>query len=474
MATKVVLLSCFSGITLLGGCAAVQPRSSFPEVAQGVIDATGYRVHWNSGGADDEAAASQVRTLLSKPLDADAAVQIALLNNRSLQAVYEDLGIAQAELVGAGLLHNPVFDASVRFPEGGSDSPNLDLGVAFEFLDVFFIPLRKRIAEGRLELAKANVSGAVLDLAAETKANFYALQAAEQNVEMRQQVERATAASYDLAQRLRAAGNNRPLDLANERALHEESRLALASAELAATELREQMNRLMGLWGSGTGWMTAGRLPEPTGDEVAGDGLERQAIQTSIDLRASRAELGLSLRTLGITQPLSYLSELEVGAIGERDDGEWEVGPAIALPIPIFSQGQPAVARAQAEIRQAQQRYYATAVEVRSAVREAYARVRSLRQQADHYRSVLLPLRQQIVDETQLQYNAMQIGAFQLLQAKRVQIETGGAYLALLGDYWTAKAQLQLILSGRLTQVAPSNRASTAAMPVGGSSSGGH
>ncbi|HEY0008942.1 MAG TPA: TolC family protein [Tepidisphaeraceae bacterium] len=448
------LATSLSSVVLIGGCAAVQPRQSFSEIEQSVSQRTPYRVYWNDGSDADKAVAGQIDTLLAKPFDADAAVQIALLNNRALQAVYEEIGVAQAELVGAGLLRNPIFDGSIKFAEGGGGT-NLEFGVAFEFLDVFFIGARKRLAESQLEAAKANVTAAVVGMAGDVKAAFYDLQAAQQMAELRQQVQQATAASYDLARRLREAGNNTPLDLAQERALHEEARLALAEAEAQVEASREALTRLMGLWGKRVQWTIAGRLPDLPAEEIQPHDLERRAIKNSLALSASRAEMGVAFRELGITQPLGYLSELEVGAEAERDDGEWEVGPALSLPIPLFSQGQPAVARAQAQLRAAEARYYAEAVEIRSNIRAAYAKLRSLRQRAEHYRTIVLPLRQTIVDQTQLQYNAMQLGAFQLLQAKRDQIETAGAYLSLLRDYWLARTELELGLQGRSINPSP-------------------
>ena len=60
--------------------------------------------------------AEKLQALLEGELTTNAAVQIALLNNAALQATFEELGIAQAELVQAGLLKNPVFAGHVRFP----------------------------------------------------------------------------------------------------------------------------------------------------------------------------------------------------------------------------------------------------------------------------------------------------------------------------------------------------------------------
>ena len=110
---------------------------------------------------------------------------MALLNNRELQAVYAELGVAQADLVQAGLLTNPVFDGAALFPVAGGPV-KLDLSVAVRFLDIFYLPLRKRVAAARFEEAKLQVTGAVLDFAATVRAAFYRHQANEQRLELLQ------------------------------------------------------------------------------------------------------------------------------------------------------------------------------------------------------------------------------------------------------------------------------------------------
>jgi cobalt-zinc-cadmium efflux system outer membrane protein len=57
---------------------------------------------------------------------------------------------------------------------------------------------------------------------------------------------------------------------------------------------------------------------------------------------------------------------------------------------------------------------------------------------------------ERIVNEVQLQYNAMQLGAFELLRAREQQIRTAIAYIETLRDYWLARTDLDQILSGRL------------------------
>jgi cobalt-zinc-cadmium efflux system outer membrane protein len=437
---------------LLTGCATVARDAGFPDVEKSVADRTGQHIHWNQGTAADEAVHANLRTLLAKELTAADAVQIALLNNRTLQATYADLGFAQAQLVQAGLLKNPIFDGDLKFSLDGGGT-KVELAVVQDFLDVFLIPLRKSVAENDFAAAKHRVASAVLDLAGRTRTAFYTHQSAEQTLELRRTVTAATQASYDLAQRLHKAGNITDLDLAQERALHEQSKLDESRAESAALDARERLNVLMGLWGQQVTWKSATRLPDPPQEELSTDGVERRAIEQSLDLALARANVESAARALGIRRSFGLIPEAELGAAAEREnEGGWSLGPAFTLPIPLFDQGQASTAAAGANLARARDQYAATAVEVRAAARAARNHLLAARARADYYRTVLLPLRRQITEQTQLRYNAMQIGAFRLLQAKRDEIETGVAYIESLREYWTARAELNQVLSGRMPE----------------------
>lgn len=459
----------------LAGCAIVTPQQGFRDVQQTVAARTGgQHVRWQMGTDADAAVAARVQELLRQDLTPAAAIQIALLNNPRLQATYESLSLAQADLVEAGLLKNPVFDGNLRFSTHGGGT-GLELALIQDFVDLLYIPLRTRLAEAALVRAKLEVAGAVIDLAGEVRVACVDLQAALQTQELRQQVVAATEASYEVARRLRAAGNIRQLDLDTQRALYEQSKVDLRSVELQVLRGRERLNVLMGLWGDQTRWNMPIRLPEIAGEEVSRDGLERRAIERSLDLGAARQQVIVSGRTLGIAQPLALLSELELGADADREqDGGWGVGPALSLSIPLFNQGQPAVARAQAQLRRSRQIYAATAIRLRSQVRAAHAAVIATREKAVYYSQVLLPLRQRIVDESQLQYNAMQIGVFQLLQARQEQIQAGHEYVRALRDYWLARAELDQILSGRMSSFNPTDGETESTTSPAASGRGGH
>jgi outer membrane protein, heavy metal efflux system len=434
----------------LTGCASVNLRAGFPDVSAAVEERSTAKIAWNKGTELDQEAAEQLRSLLRGKLTADDAVQIALLNNRDLQAVYSELGVAQADLVQAGLFKNPILDAAVFFPLSGV-RPDFQLSVVISFLDALYVPLRKRVAAALFEEAKLRVTGAVLDFAAQVRTAFYVHQANEQLLDLRQTIVEALSVSLDVSRRLHEAGNISDLDLARDRAQTEASKLALRAAEIASRQSREHLNILLGAWGADTEWTMDRRMPDIPAQPLDVEGVERVALARSLDLSQARQRIVAGGQQLGFSRATALVPDMDIGAGAEREGDEpWKVGPSIAVPIPLFDQGQARIGRAVAELRRAQQEYYALGVRIRATTRAVQDRIVGARDRALYYRDILLPLRERIVNEGQLYYNAMQIGIFQLLRDREQQIETGVAYVEVLREYWLARTDLSQIASGRL------------------------
>jgi len=441
----------------LPGCGSSPHDLGFGQVQATVEQQIGKRVQWNRGSTDDAAAASAVRSLLSRELTVDAAVQIALLNNPALQATFEDLGIAQADLVQAGLLKNPVFFLSSRFPISGG-ATDLELAVAQDFVDVLLLPLRKKVAAATFEASRQRVISAVIDLAGETRCAFYSLQGAQQMLEMRQSIRAAAAAALDAARKLREAGNTRELDLANQQSLEEQAELEAESADAEARESRQRLTLLMGIVDD-EGWIVSSRLPELPSTEIADAAtLERSAIAHRADLIAAGAEVRSAASQFKLVKPFSLFTDATVGVDGEQDPhGGWVVGPTVQIPIPLFDTGSAKVSRAEGAWRQAIRRYASLSLRVRGEVRSALLRLHAARIRATRFRTRILPLRGRIVVQTQLQYNAMQVGIFELLQSRQMQIDAGREYIQSLLEYWIARTDLEKATGGRIDSLPASN-----------------
>ena len=442
-------------IGVFSGCASVPKDAGFSDVQNIIEQRIGRRVHWNQGTSEDAAVVDVVRSMLQQELTIDEAVQIALLNNRSLLATYEELGIAQADLVQAGLLRNPTFGASFRFPDktvGGHRSTNTEFSVVQDFLDLLVRPLRKKVAAAQFEQTKLRVGDAVLNLAAEVRSFYYTLQADEQTLEMRRTVVQATEAAVDIATRQHDAGTLKTLDLANQQGFHDQAKLDMTRTDIQIVADRERLNRLMGIWGADTIWKLPERLPELPESEIPMEHLESIAVSQRLDLAAARQETQVIAHALSLTRRYRYFYVFDVGVDSEHDvaDDVTFTGPNLTLELPIFDRRQASISRLEAQLRQSLQRLASLAIDIRSEVREIRERLLAARNVAKYHHDSILPLRQRIVDESQLYYNGMLIGVYELLLAKQNQINAGREYIETLRDYWIARSDLERAVGGRL------------------------
>jgi len=436
-------------ILALSACATIQPQAGFGDVQAEVTARTGEQIRWRTGSPADHQVTAELKALLVRPLEIEHVTQIALLNNAGLQAMYENLGIAQASLVQAGLLKNPVFDGALRFV-GGGIAPSLDIDVSQDFLQIFTLPLRKKMARFEFETAKLTLTGDVVDFVGTVRQAYYSAQASEQAAELMLEVTEGTAALLLASETLFEAGNINELMLNRQQAVHEEALLMLGDAETSQMRDHEQLTQLMGLWGEDTDWDISRRLPTLPRAVIATEGVEQRVLDKSIVLAITRSKIERLTTQLGLEKATSLIPDLEIGYSGERGGEGFENGLGIGFQIPIFDTGKARRFAVASELRAAQWHYVQQAVEIRAASRNSAMELKQARNKVDRLFNRLLPLRQAIMDGVQLDYNAMQVGVFSVLMDQRRQIETGQYYIAALKAYWMARANIELLLSGSM------------------------
>ena len=433
----------------VSGCASVNPTPAFHDVQRTVAGRTGQRVEWMQTLQVPEA----VEPLLQKELTADSTVQIALLNNRALQATLEEIGISQAELAQATRLKNPEFAASWRFPDRPPSAVNTEYSIAQDFLDLIILPLRKKVAAQQLEQAKARVAHEVLKLVADAKSAFYTVQGRQQLIDRLRLILEANEAAADLAKAQFEAGTLNELDFQSQQASYNQSKRDLAQAQLQLRSDRERLNRLLGLAGH-TDWKVAGQLPAMPQGEIALEGLEALAVEQRLDLAAARQQVALLNRAVSLNRSTRILpTGVTIGVDTERESNRQRVtGPTLALSLPVFDQGQAALAKLSAQLRQSERQGEALTTEIRSEVREAHALMSANHELAKLYGDVLLPQRQRIVGLTLEHYNFMLKGTYDLLLVKQNELETERSYIEAWRDYWVARTQLERAVGGRLPE----------------------
>ena len=401
---------------------------------------------WVRSDRDADEVQSSVKKLLAAPLTADAAVQIALLHNRGLQATYAELGIVEADLVQAGRLRNPGFTYS-RLRSG--DVLEIERVFLFDVLWLLTMPARTDLERHRLELTKTRVAAEVMQVASDTRRAYYRAVAAQEAAKYADQVKAAAEASAELARRMAAVGNFSKLDHAREQVFYAESTAIVARIRQSASSERERLIQAMGLWGEDTRFSLPDRLPDLPKVPREAAGLEASALKQRLDVQAATQEAANVASSLGLTRVTGFINVLEAGYHRGSEEGRRETGFELELRLPIFDWGSARVARAEHTYMQAANRAADLAVRARSEVREAFSAYRTAFDLARHYRDEIVPLRKRISEENVLRYNGMLISVFELLADARQQIASVNAYIEALRDFWVADANLDLALRGK-------------------------
>lgn len=451
-----------TGLCMLTAC-TVPKDAGFPDVQDAVKERGGAELSWHRDDRAEKAIRAEIDRIVAKPLTLGGAVKTALMNNRELQATYEDLGVAQADLVQAGMIENPNLGGMLRFPTEGPLSPNVEGALGVSFLSIFTVAARKRIAAAAFEEAKRVVGSQALMLIADVREAFYTFQAAQQLAAINLTLAQASQASFDFAKELHRAGNLNDLEYSQEQALYETARLTLVDTQRELFTSREMLTKLMGLWGKhAQRWQVAEELAGVPRSDPPLAKLETLAVKQRLDLAAAKKRTVMMAEALGMSETWGWLQGFELGGSVERDvDGGIVVGPEASLALPLFDQGQARVAHAQASLRRSYHQATSLAVTIRSDVRRLRNDMVTHRRKADHYANVVIPLRERIVELSMEQYNFMLIGLFQLLESKQREFETYREYVHEVRDYWIARAKLGYAVGGKL----PGAEAGRAAKP---------
>lgn len=471
---------------LLGGCASFTPDGGLfvaSTVARGELDKDIVKV---TSDAEALVVQGKAEQLLRRPLTPDAAVQVALLKNRGLQAQFAELGVSEAQYVRATLPPSP------RVALSRLANPlelELERQVIIGLFELATLPARAASAEQRFRSAQFRTAEAVLRLAGEARRQYYRTVAANQQVSFLQQALATAEAASELAKQLGETGALNKLEQAREHAFYQELGAQLARARVEQRVERERLIRQLGLWGRDINFRLPGSLPPLPSRLESGAEIERRALERRVDLQAFRTDLNAVTRDLGLANATRFVSDIELAGISSyerstslvQNNGQTEVdvekvkrrGFEIEFQIPIFDFGQTAVRNAQETYMVAANRLAERAVNVRSEAREAYLRYRGNYDLARHYQGRVLPLQKIIQEQATLQYSGMLVDVTTLITDARARILSNVDAIRARRDFWIAATDLKAALVGGGAGGGEAGGAAASAAPAAGGG-GGH
>jgi outer membrane protein TolC len=459
-----------------GGCAQFSEDGGMAEVAQQAGTALGKDVVKIRSPEEAAATDARVHELLARPLTAESAVQIALLNNRTLQAAYNDLGISEAQAIAASLPPSPTFRLSKLVTSGQFE---IERQIVQNVLGLLTLPRRREIAEQTFCQAQVRAVLATLRIAAQARRAYYRAVAENQSVAFLEKARLSAEALSDLSVKLGQTGAMPKLDQAREHVFYGEMSNRLAAAKLRQRTRREEVNRALGLWAEQTDYRLPGALPPmPPSPPPLAD-IETQAVLSRADLQVARLELTILAKKYGLTRATHFINMLEVAGINRHDHTlvPQAIGPElpddtkfngfeIDFDIPIYDFGEARLRLAEETYTRAVNQLIARAVNARSEARQAAETYRATYDIARHFDKDILPLREIISQQQLLNYNGMLTDAFALVTDARERVLANIEAIDAKRDFWLAKSDLHVAIVGggpvgedALTSAAPGNEA---------------
>lgn len=454
---------------LLGGCASFSKDGGMSFVADQTASILGKDVVKIRNEDQSAAAQARVRALLAKPLSADTAVQVALLNNRALQAAYNELGVSEAEMVEASLPPAP----TISLARLTGAELEIERQIVQNVLALLTLPRRREIAEDKFRAAQSRAVEATLRTATEARRAYFRAVAAGHIVTFLQQARQSAEAISDVAKKLGETGALPKLDQAREHAFYAEVSGDLAVARLKQRIEREKLNRALGVWGKDLAYRLPDKLKALPQKPRTVERIETQAVTSRVDLEIARMEIEILAKEYGLTHATRFVDVLEVSALSRNEfkpvtDVSYALAPGptlvktetriiektprngfdINFKIPIYDFGEARTRLAEETYLKAVNLLIDKAVNVRADAREAYQGYRGAYDIAAYYDKEILPLREIISAQTLLKYNGMLTDLFGLLTDARARITVNVQAIEAKRDFWLADVELQAAITG--------------------------
>ena len=433
-------------VLMLTGCVAPSAQDSFSPVAEMAKSRlAGKETRWLQSDKERQELRQVINAKLSQPLTIDDAVQIALLNNRGLQAQYAQLGIAVSDLQAVSRL--PDITLSLAHLREG-DSLAVDRAISFDLLTLLTRPAARRLEQQNLQHVRLSVMAEMLNLATATRRAWIEVVAAKELEASAKQTNQTAQVARDVVERLMQVGNLSRLDLLREQALYADTQAELAQAQQHVILRQAQLTALLGLWGEDAQYRLPSTLASLPENPRADNATESTALQQRVDVLAANQSSQRLAQSLGMTRTNRFIDVLDLGYQRNSVSGQaMQKGYDISVRVPLFTGGT-RQAKAQFLYQQSLDQAADTAIRARAEVRASYSSYRLAYDTAKHYQQQVLPVRAQIAEEIMLRYNGMLLSVLDVIANARDQAQAQRAAIAAKRNFWLADSTLEAAMNG--------------------------
>lgn len=389
----------------------------------------------------DKAATTSMR---GNGMSLDSAVRMGLSTNPDLLSALQELGVANATVVQARIISNPVLEGQYKFSDSSRYPNYWEASLTQNIMDFIFRGARIDLAETQLEAARLRVMRVLFQQSTMIKTAYFRLQADQQEVMLSQTMRDAADAAAELALRQRRAGNLSQLDVVRQQAVQMEAQSQLFEAQGRLAMDRQTLLRLLGQPGASAELtFQSGMPPLPSDDPPLAD-LQRQALAHRQEIVAARLDQEAAKRGESLAGRFFGIDDVRLGISSSHEvEGVQITGPTLQFPLPIFNQNQGVRARYKAQGKVAALNEQVALLNADYEVAQAYQKLQTARNMVRTSQEQIIPLRHQALELAKQQFNNMFLGIYGLLTIYREELDSRKRLVEVLADYWSARAELE-------------------------------
>jgi cobalt-zinc-cadmium efflux system outer membrane protein len=432
----------------LPACTQVDPQLSYDHARDLVEASTGRSDAPNP--SLPVLSSEEIDGLLLDGLGLDEALHLALTSNRGLRAAFQEIGVANAERVQAGMLANPSLGLLLRFPiDGGLLFLEAVLGV--ELLQFWSIADREDAAEAELESTLLHVARSCGEVLGKTRRAYAEAQAASMLERVATENLGLATRAFEAMDKLHANGMGDALDKSLALGPKLAAEMELEKARMQARHSRRRLAICLSLARNVDGLELSDELLLQPQSILDPEALVLKALEARLDLRAMEA----AIRALDVHVRLEEKGawgELVAGPAIERpgDGSSNLIGPSLSLSLPIFDQNQAQVARAAAQLQGMVLEHQAARIAISQDIRTQADRRNQASRALSFHQDELMPQVQRS-HGLALRSHGAKVGSLQqVLETQRLLLEARSAQVQLALEYAVSSADLEYALGAPL------------------------
>lgn len=437
---KKIIITILAGF-LLAGYVQAADQKNLAEVKALVKEQAGY-----AAPSDIQ---QEIEDFLARPLSEDAVVKITFVNSPLIKAELSSLGISEADMREAGILHNPTARFSSRTSNEEGAKRNNEVEIKQDVMDVLFWPLRKKAAGARFKSVQYEAAQKITTLVKDAKLYYLEWLASVHKQKLAEDHFKAQETALEIAGKQKEAGNINALAMDGFKVVSQKAKIEWLKTQEKTQELSERLRTVLGLRPDQFFMEEPLQMPDLPKENLVLAELEKQALDHRLDLFMKRYEIKALEQSVNLAAA-GILPELQVGYDQETEtSGNKLKGITVEGQVPIFNRNQAGQMGIKASIETAKHELDAMEQQVLFEVRVAYQHLMTSRKIVETYKETM-PVYQQMVKETLYGYNFMLKDVFRLLESKQAELETQEEYVDALKEYWAARAELEYALGAKL------------------------